>query len=279
MVESLVQLGVSERRACEQLGVSRGTVRYDARPEDPVNVELRAELRRLSGKHRRYGSPRMTALVRRQRQVNHKRVERLWKEEGLPLPRKRRRRRRGTPLCERPQEATAPNEVWSYDFVHDRTEYGHKLKMLTVVDEYTRECLEIRVEKRMRSRDVLETLDELMTERGKPKYTRSDNGPEFIAKRLQAWIEEQGVKPLYIEPGSPWENGYVESFNGKLRDECLNEEIFWSRGEAQVILDGFRKEFNRERPHRSLGQRTPAEVAANPEGLGPLGGMNGHASN
>ena len=279
MVESLVEFGVSERRACDRLGVSRSTVRYATRPEDPLNVELRAELKRLSSKHRRYGSPRMTALVRRRRVVNHKRIERLWKEEGLPLPRKKRKRRRGTLPGERPQEATAPNDVWSYDFVHDRTEYGRKLKMLTVVDEYTRECLEIRVEKRMRSRDVLETLDELMTERGRPRFTRSDNGPEFIAKRLHVWLEEQGVQPLFIKPGSPWENGYVESFNGKFRDECLDEELFWSRGEAQVIVDRFRKQFNCDRPHRSLGQRTPAEVAANPEGLAPRGGMNGHASN
>ena len=143
---------------------------------------------------------------------------------------------------------------------------GRKLMMLTVVDEYTRECLEIRVENRMRSRDVLETLDELMTERGRPRYTRCDNGPEFIAKELRAWLEEQGVKPLFIEPGSPWENGYVESFNGKFRDECLDEEIFWSRGEAQVIVDRFRREFNIDRPHRSLGQKTPAEWRRTPRG-------------
>ena len=201
----------------------------------------------------------MTALIRRQgHPVNHKRIERIWRQEALWVPKRKRRRIRRTPFLERPAPASRPNEVWSYDFVSDLTEYGQKLKMLTVVDEFTRECLEIRVEKRMRSKDVLETLDELMMERGVPTYTRSDNGPEFIAKQLESWLKEKGVKVLHIEPGSPWENGFVESFNGKLRDECLNEEIFWSRAEAQVIVDWWREVYNQQRPHRSLGFKTPA---------------------
>jgi transposase InsO family protein len=251
-----------QRRACRYLGVCRKTVRYVKQPEDPVNMLIREELRRLSQRHRRYGTPRMTELIRRAgHRANHKRIERLWKLEGLPLPRKRPCKRPKGTVSDRRPVATRANEVWSYDFIHDRTEYGQKLKMFTVLDEYTRECLEIRVDKRLDSRHVMETLDELMTERGVPRYTRSDNGPELVSKRLTKWLKEKGVEPVFIEPGSPWENGFVESFHGKLRDECLNEEIFWSRGEAQVVLDWYREIYNQERPHSSLGYRTPAEVA------------------
>ena len=260
---------MKQRRACSHLGVCRGTVRHRRRPEDPLNVLIRREFERLSGTHRRYGTPRMTELIRRQGHlVNHKRIERLWKLGGLPIPKKRHRKLKRTMVSGRVIRATKPNEVWSYDFLHDRTEYGQKLKMLTVLDEHTRECLEIRVEKRMDSRHVVETSDELMTERGVPRYTRSDNGAEFVSKRLTTWLEEKGVKPVFIEPGSPWENGFVESFQGKLRDECLNEEIFWSRAEAQVVVDWYRDAYNRERPHRSLGYRTPLEVAAETESRG-----------
>jgi transposase InsO family protein len=189
----------------------------------------------------------MTELIRRELGLyNHKRVERLWMEESLQVPRRRRRRRRRPLPGSRPMEAKRPNDVWSYDFVHDRSLRGEKLKMLTVMDEYTRECLEIRVEKRMGGKEVLETLDELMTERGKPRYTRSDNGPEFISKELTGWLNRKGVEPLFIEPGCPWENGYVESFNGKLRDECLNEESFWGRTEAQTLVDWWREVYNQE---------------------------------
>lgn len=261
LVRLLVQRGLSERRACESLGVCRGSIRYVPRPEDEKNKLLRQELLELSARHRRWGSPRMSGVFHRRHGFNHKRVERLWQEEGLPLPQKRHRRRHGTPVWERPQEATRPNEVWSFDFVHDRTQYGQKLKMLAVVDEFTRECLEIRVEKRMRYQEVMETLDELMVERGAPRFTRTDNGSEFIAEDLQKWLREKGVVPVYTEPGSPWQNGYVESFNGKFRDECLNQELFYSRGEAQVVVDWYRESYNRERPHSSLGYRTPAEAA------------------
>jgi putative transposase len=262
----LVGRGMRQRRACACMGVCRGTVRHKRRPEEPLNGLIREELKRLSGRHRRYGTPRMTELIRRRGHlVNHKRIERLWKLEGLPVPRRRRRKPKKVTVTERVVRATKPNEVWSYDFLHDRTEYGQKLKMLTVLDEHTRECLEIRVEKRMDSRHVMETLDEIMTERGVPRYTRSDNGAEFVSKRLTTWLKEKGVTPVFIEPGSPWENGFVESFQGKLRDECLNEEIFWSRAEAQVVVDWYRDVYNGERPHRSLGYRTPLEAAAQAE--------------
>jgi putative transposase len=263
MVMQMKESGISERRCCRALRLWRASVRYEPRPEDPLNEVIREEMIRLAKRHRRFGSPRMTAMLRTgSRVVNHKRVERLYRQVGLTLPRRRKRKRRGTPAEQRPYMASKPNEVWSCDFVHDRTEYGQRLKMLTVVDEYTRECLEIRVEKRMNGVDVLETFDELFHERGAPAHIRSDNGAEFISKKFSGWLYEQGVHPVYIEPGSPWENGYIESFNGKFRDECLEEELFWSRGEAQVIVDWWRTVYNQERPHSSLGYETPFEYAA-----------------
>lgn len=263
MVERMQEFEISQRRCCQALGLWRASVRYDARPEDPINELIRKEMNRLARRHRRFGSPRITALVRKKvHKANHKRVERIYRDEGLTLPRRRKRKRRGLRGLARPCMASRPNEVWSCDFVHDRTEYGHRLKMLTVVDEYTRECLEIRVEKRMTSREVMETFDELIHDRGTPDHIRSDNESVFIAKELVAWLRAQGVEPVTIEPGSPWENGFVESFNGKLRDECLDEELFWSRGEAQVVVDWWRNMYNQERPHSSLGYETPSEFAA-----------------
>ena len=262
VVGRLKEKGLSERAACRYLGVDRTRMRYKPKANDGLNALIRAELRRLARRHRRYGSPRMIALLRRGGyQVNHKRVERLWREEKLSVPRPRRRRRRGESKFSRPGPATRPGEVWSYDFMFDKTHSGRKLKILTVMDDHTRECLEIRVEGRLRSRDVIETLDELMSERGAPRYTRSDNGPEFIARELTDWLKDKGVRPMFIEPGSPWENGFIESFNGKLRDECLEEEIFWTRHEAQVIVDWYRQVYNHHRPHSSLQYQTPAEVA------------------
>ena len=161
-------------------------------------------------------------------------------------------------------EAQGRNQIWSLDFVHDLTELNQKLKFLTVVDEGSRECLEIRAEKRMRSRDVVETLDELVTERGAPGYLRMDNGPEFIAQELHEWAHENNIQILHIEPGSPWQNGYIESFNGKFRDECLNVELFWSRAEAQVVVDWYRQVYNWQRPHRALRGKAPAVAAGEP---------------
>ena len=269
-VRLLTTKGLSERRACLSLEVGRASIRYQVRPENEKNVRLRVEMRKLSMRHRRWGSPRMSGFFWKRYGYNHKRVERLWDQERLAIPRKKRRRLKGTPVWDRPQPATRPNEVWSFDFVFERTPYGRKLKMLVVIDEFTRECLEIRVEGRMRWQDVLETLDELIAERGAPTFTRTDNGSEFIAIELRKWLREKGITPIYIEPGSPWQNGFVESFNGKFRDECLDQEIFYSRGEAQVIVDWYRKSYNEERPHSSLGYLTPAEMAAG-QGASPLG--------
>ena len=226
-----------------------------------MNQLIRAELTRLAERHLRYGQPRLDELIKRGGiRVNHKRTERIYGLLGLQLPRKRPKKKYHPTGWQRPNEATRPNEVWTMDFVHEMTHSGAKIKFLTVLDEGCRECLEIRAEKRMTGRDVLETLDELMQEYGMPEYIRVDNGPEFVSKELRNWLDEKGVKVVYIEPGSPWQNGYIESFNGKFRDECLNQEIFLSRREAQVVVDWWRQVYNWERPHSSLKGKTPVEA-------------------
>ena len=198
--------------------------------------------------------------------VNHKRVERIWRQEGLKVPQKQPKRGRlwlndGSCIRLRPKHK---NHVWSYDFVHERTHDGRPLRMLTIIDEYSRECLAIPVERRFSSTDVLMTLASLFIQRGTPDYIRSDNGPELTAKVLRGWLKRLGVKTLFIEPGSPWENGYNESFNGKLRDELLNREIFYTLWEAKVLVEQWRKEYNQVRPHSSLGYRPPAPEAIEP---------------
>jgi transposase InsO family protein len=221
----------------------------------------------LATKYGRYGYRRITALLRHEGwRANHKRVERLWRREGLRVPQKQPKRARlwlndGSCVRRRPER---PNHVWSYDFMAERTHDGRPLKLLNIVDEYTRECLAIHVERRMRSIDVLEYLADLFIERGVPEHIRSDNGPEFTAELVRVWLERLGVQTLFIEPGSPWENGYVESFNGKLRDELLDREIFYTLAEAKVLLERWRREYNTIRPHSGLGYRPPAPVAIAP---------------
>lgn len=252
---------LSERRACSALQVGRSSFRYEARPEKLENQKIRLEIGRLAEKHRRFGSPRMFWLLAREGfKCNHKRVERLYNEAGLQLPRKRPRKRYYPTGWERPHGAQKPNDVWVMDFVHDETIFGTKVKFLNVLDEGCRECLEIRADGRIKSRDVLETLDVLMTEYGIPACIRMDNGPEFVSKELQAWLKEKGVRAVYSAPGSPWQNAFIESFNGKFRDECLNEELFLSRREAQVVVDWWREGYNQERPHHGLNGKTPTEA-------------------
>jgi transposase InsO family protein len=198
--------------------------------------------------------------------VNHKRVQRIWRQEGLKVPRKQPKRARlwlndGSCVRLRPERR---DHVWAYDFVLDRTHDGRPIRMLAIVDEFTRECLAIDVARRLNSEDVLERLAWLFATRGVPKYLRSDNGPEFTARAVREWIRRVGAATLFIEPGSPWENGYVESFNGKLRDELLNREIFYSLTEAKVLIERWRREYNTVRPHSSLGYRPPAPEAALP---------------
>ena len=209
-----------------------------------------------------YGYRRITALLRAEGwRVNHKRVERLWRQEGLRVPAKQPKRGRlwladGSLMRRR---AERPHHVWSYDFVFDRTADGRPLRILAIVDEYTRECLSLDVARRLRSDDILARLAQLFVERGPPTYLRSDNGPEFTATVVREWLHRVGVTTLFIAPGSPWENGYVESFNGKLRDECLNRERFDTLLEAQILIEGWRREYNQIRPHSALGYRPPPQ--------------------
>ena len=258
------RLGVSERRACRVLGQARGSQRYRRREAADAG-RLVERMRELSGRHPRYGYRRIAALLRREgRAVNVKRVHRLWTAEGLKVPRKQHRKRRlGSPAngCTR-RRAERKDQVWSYDFVEDRTENGRRLKLLTVVDEFTRECLTIEADREMTSEDVVRTLDYLFAVRGAPEHIRSDNGPEFTARKVRRWLSASGVGTLYIQRASPWENAYVESFNGKLRDELLNRELFLSLAEARYVIDEWRLEYNRRRPHSALGYRTPAAFAA-----------------
>lgn len=254
---------VSERRACKTLGLHRATKRYEPR-EDPVNKLITPMIIKYASRYGRYGYRRVTALVRAEGfKVNPKRVGRIWRIEGLKVPQKQPKRGRlwlndGSCIRKRPDYR---NHVWSYDFVHDYTHDGRVIKMLTVMDEFSRESLAIRVERKLNSLDVLETLADLFLQRGVPKYIRSDNGPEFIAKRLHEWFKKLKVSPLFITPGSPWENGYIESFNGRLRDEFLNGELFYTLKEAQVLIERWRKEYNTVRPHSSLGYKPPAPEA------------------
>lgn len=256
------QGGCSQRKACALVRTARSTVRYVRRERDD-EAALRKRIRRLSTKHKRYGCRRIAAMLKREGwQVNKKRVHRLWKEEGLQRKRKRKPKRARGPSAGLPTKAEYPNHVWTYDFIEDRTERGGKLRMLCILDEFTRECLAIRVGRSIGARQVIATLEWLFILHGAPAYLRSDNGPEFIAKALRSWLEERGPKTLYITPGSPWENPYIESFHGKFRDECLNMHVFTDGRHAQDVIEHWRNEYNELRPHSSLNYMTPAEFAA-----------------
>ena len=245
---------MSERRACAVLRQHRSTQRKAPRGRTD-EATLTADVIALAQTYGRYGYRRITALLGQAGwSVNAKRVQRIWRREGLKVPQKQPKRGRlwlNDGSCVR-LRAERSNHVWSYDFVEDRTHDGRKFRMLCVIDEFTREALAIRVKRRLNSTDVLETLADLMILRGPPAYVRSDNGPEFIATTLREWIAAVGSQTAYIEPGSPWENGYCESFNSKLRDELLNGEIFFSLAEALVLIESWRRHFNAIRPHRAL---------------------------
>jgi len=254
---------VSERRACEVVDQPRSTQRYVPRPasDEAVMVTRMLELVRV---HPRFGYRRIAALLKREGfAVNFKRVYRLWRREGLKVPRHPRKKRRlgqsanGCHRC----RAERRNHVWCWDFIFDRTASGSSLKWLSVIDEFTRECLVLKVARSITSEDVIEFFQGLFVAHGVPTHIRSDNGPEFIAEGLRAWLDAANVGPLYIEPGSPWENGYAESFHSKLRDEFLACEVFETVNEAQALGTAWRRSYNEERPHSSLGYRTPAEFA------------------
>ncbi len=257
---------VSERRACRALSIPRSTQRYERKVPDD-EPRLVADITRLATDYGRYGYRRVTELLKWDGwRVNHKRVERIWRQEGLKVPKKQPKRRRlwlndGSCVRLRPEY---PGHVWSYDFVHERTSDGRPLRFLVIIDEYTRECLSIDVSRKLNSEDVLCRLAELFITRGTPDYIRSDNGPEFTAKAVIEWLERLEVKTLFIEPGSPWENGYCESFNSKFRDEFLNCELLDTLLEARVLTARWRRHYNTVRPHSALGYRPPAPEAKAP---------------
>ena len=254
---------VSERRACQVLSQPRATQRWGPARRDR-EVALVEAVVALARKYGRYGYRRVTAMLRREGWwVNHKRVERLWRQEGLKVPGKQPKRGRlwlrdGSCIRLRPSRR---NHVWAYDFIMTRTEDGRAVRMLAVIDEHTRECLAIRPGRHFRADDVVACLADLFITHGVPEHVRSDNGPEFTATVVREWLGRIGAKTLFIEPGSPWENGYVESFNGKLRDELLDREVFYTLKEVEVVVDQWRREYNQVRPHSALGYRPPAPEA------------------
>jgi len=257
-------MDVSERRACKVTSQPRMTQRYKIKQPDRDKA-LTTEIKKLAKRHKRYGYRMITAKLRQDGWVvNHKRVQRIWQKEGLQVPYRRKfKKAKGSSENSCAVKKTEyPNHVWTYDFMSDQTEDGRKLKLLTVLDEFTRESLAIEVGRSMRAKDVIAVLEYLFMVRGAPKFIRSDNGPEFIADKIKKWLKKNHVETLYIEPGSPWENGYIESFNGKLRDEILDRELFYSVKEAKVIVEDWRLEYNNHRPHSGLGYMTPAAFAA-----------------
>jgi putative transposase len=253
--------GVSQRRACRVLGQPRSTQRQVAKTNQEEERLVRRMLE-LVRQHPRYGHRRIWALLRREGwRVNRKRIHRLWRQQGLKVPRRQRKKRRlgsSANSCVR-RPAKYKNHVWAWDFLHDRTTDGRPLKWFTLVDEYTRECLALEVGRGMTAQAVRAVLAEVVRQRGAAAHLRSDNGPEFIAKAIRSWMAAAGLETLYIDPGAPWENGYAESFNSKVRDELLNAEEFGSVLEARVLAKEWKREYNHVRPHSSLGYRTPAE--------------------
>lgn len=257
------RFGVSERRACLVVGQHRSTQRLKPRPPAEDDAKLRRRLRAIAKKHPRYGWKMAYRLLRREGWlINKKRVQRVWREEGLRRPANTRKRRRQDPDSAERLAATKPNEAWALDFQFDETSDCKRLKLLNVVDEYSREALAMRVGRRCSADEVVTEIERLVAERGAPKYLRMDNGPELVAWALRDWCRLSGTGTCYIDPGSPWQNAYVESFNGRCRDELLNTEEFGSLLEAQVLVEAWRVEYNTYRPHGSLDGLTPSECFA-----------------
>ena len=266
MEHVIAEHGVSERLACRGLGQHRSTQRKIPKaPED--EAALTADIIAHATQYGRYGYRRITALLWKVgRVVNVKRVKRIWPQEGLKVPPKPPKRGRlwfndGSCIRLRPEH---PNHVWSYNLVEDRTHDGRTYRLLNVIDEFTRECLAIRVSRKLKAIDVIDVLSDLFILRGVPGHIRSDNGPEFVAKAVQAWITAVGAKTAYIERGSPWQNGSVESFNSKLRDELLDGEIFSTLKQAQIVIASWRRHYNTIRPHSALGYQPPAPEVVMP---------------
>ena len=257
---------ISERRACRAVGQPRSTQRYRAQQRNGERV-LVDRMRELALRNPRYGYRRIAALLRAEGfKVNLKRVHRLWRGEGLKVPQKQRKKRvlgsSGDNASHR-RSAERPDQVWSFDFCFDRTSDGKPLKIFSVLDEFTRQCLTIEVDRHITGSDVVRILSELMRLRGVvPEHLRCDNGPEFICTAVKSWLEQAKVEALYIEPGSPWENAYAESYHARLRDEVLNRTEFATLAEARALLSAWREQYNHERPHSALDYKTPAAFAA-----------------
>lgn len=258
----------SGRAACRFLKVSRSTYWY--RSKEPTSQEQRLlkRMRELSEKHGRYGYRRIAALLRQEGwPVGKRHVQRLRRFLGLRVPPTRRKVVRRGLSTGLPTKAEHRGHVWSWDFISDATTRGGALRMLTILDEYTRECHVLRADRALKSSDVLEWIGRAIAEHGSPAYLRSDNGPEFIAKEVQRWLAANQIKTIYIEPGSPWQNGFVESFHGRLRDECLNREQLWTLTEARVVIEDYRCQYNHYRPHSKLGYQSPKRFAATTQSI------------
>ncbi len=261
------KLDVSERRACKVLGQNRFTQRYEEK-KDPFDEKLRERVIYFAKLYGRYGYRKVTGLLNMDGfDVGKDRVYTIWRQEGLQIPQKQPKRSRlwfndGSCIRLRPEY---PNHVWSYDFVADRTRDGRPIKILNIIDEFTKECICAHVARRITSREIVFILADLFIKRGCPTHIRSDNGPEFIAKLLLRWFKTLDIAPLFIEPGSPWENGYCESFNGKMRYELLDGELFYTLKEAQIIIEKWRRQYNTIRPHQSLGFRSPVPETVAPD--------------
>ncbi len=258
------------RMACRFLLLARATFLYRGRPPSSRQQRLAKRLRVLSEAHPRDGYRRIAALLRQEGwAIGKRQVQRLRRADGLRVPPTRRRLVRRGVSTGLPTKATRRGHVWTWDFVSDATVRGGALKMLTILDEHTRECHVLRPDRAMRAADVLAWLERAIQEHGAPAFLRSDNGPEFIAKEAPRWLAEHKVRTIYIEPGRPWQNGFVESFHGRFRDECLNQEMLWTLTEARVVIEDFRGEYNERRPHGKLGYQSPARFAALQRGLTP----------
>ena len=262
-VQGVVQAGLcSQRRACRYLGIHRSSHRHPPKRPSDWLLRLHAQIEGLSHQYPRLGYRKLVRLLRRDGwQVGRKLVQRIRREHGLRVKRwTKRLRRRGKSTGTIPTQAERVNHVWSWDFISDRTDNGGKLRILSVLDEYSRECLALHVARQLTAADLIVVMEQRVAQRGVPAHLRSDNGSEFVARTLQSWLADRQVKTLYIAPGSPWQNGHVESFHGSLRDECLDRELMLSVAEARVVIEDYRRYYNEVRPHGGLGYRTPAQA-------------------
>ena len=254
------QRGLSTRRSCALCGISRSSYKYQPSPEKQQHDQkLGEQLHAIAAYHKRYGYRPAHRQLRRQGEIiNHKRVQRIWRLEGLSLPLRRtcRKMRTGASV---PLAATRPHEVWTYDFIHDKCNRGHRLKFLTITDEFTRKSLAVVTGTSIPAERVRQELERLFNKHGAPECIRSDNGPEFVSKTIKHWLQQQGVETMYIAPGCPWQNAYAESFHSRFRSECLDRQWFHTVREAAVVVEAWRKYYNQERLHSSLGYVPPEE--------------------